>query len=307
MSAEVEPQEVQAILEAVRPAAPAGRAGSGQVAARDFARPLRLSPRQLEDLRGRLQGSLGLCEKELARALRGNASLELAELSEVSAEGLFADLAQPFAVARFEVGSQPGWAVWEIQGALGAVETALGALQPATAARGLSAVERRLLEKLFAALLSRLVSGLGIDVQRLRVLEKAEEAGTWHEGGAAADRQRLRLHLVLEGPGGTSAIDLYLPGVAARPSAETPPREVLPAHLRAVVVEISARLGRSDIAFGELLEIEVGDVVPLSTPVGAPLRVLAEGVDCAAARLGCSDGQLAIQIELVGESADEEP
>jgi hypothetical protein len=47
-------------------------------------------------------------------------------------------------------------------------------------------------------------------------------------------------------------------------------------------------------------------VIPLSTEIGAPLRVLAEGVDCAAAYFGCSEGRLAIQIDQVGPGADEE-
>lgn len=306
MSVQVEPQEAQAILDAVRPEGSGAR--GEQVAPRDFTRPLRLSPRQLEDLRERLPRVVGQCEKELARALRTAVSIELSEIAEISADGLFADLVPPFALLRFEAAGQPGWALWELPGALAAVETALGALQPSNAPRPLSAVERRLLEKLLSEIVPRIGSGLGLNLDRLRVVEKAEEVGNWTEGGPAADPQRLRLHLALEGPGGASGIDLYLPGIGARPAAEGPKTQAeLPAHLRAVVVEISARLGRSDVAFGQLLEIEAGDVIPLSTPLGAPLRVLAEGVDCAAAHLGCSDGRLAIQIEQVGPSADEEP
>lgn len=304
MSTSVEPHEAQAILDAVRPAASGGAPGG--VEPRDFGRPLRLSGRALAELRRKVQGVLGDCEKELSRALRGEHALELAEVGEVGVEGLFDELAAPFALVRLDVGGQPAWARWDIAGAVAAVEVALGAPAPSGSERALSAVERRLVLQLLSSLATRVGAALGLAVGAGCAVVDPEEAGSWSDGGPGADRARLRLHLAFDGPGGPSGVDLWLPGVAGEADAAEAPLERLPPHLDEVAVELSARLGARDVPLSELLAIEEGDVIPLDTPSDGLLEVLAEDVPCARARLGRSEGRLALRIETAGPSRDED-
>jgi flagellar motor switch protein FliM len=298
VTANIEPHEAQAILAAVRPAAQAGAPAA--VEPRDFGRPLRLSARALEEVRKRVQGALTPCEEKLTRALRAPIALELAELGEVSADGLFDELAEPFALVRFEVGGQPAWLRWDCAGAVAAVESMLG-MQAATAgARALSAVERRFFLELAESITGPIARALELDARAARVVADADEAGAWTDGGERADSARLRLHVVCSGLAAATGIDLWLPGVASNERERVAPPEALPKHLDDVAVVLSARLGSREVPLAELLAIEAGDVIPLETSADGWLDVLAEDVPCARARLGCSAGRLALQIEEVG-------
>ena len=304
MSANVEPHEARAILDAVVPAV--GSAPGSVVAPRDFARPLRLSGREREELAQRVQVALSEAAKELGRALRGDVTLALAQLREESAEGLFDDLTEPFALVRFNVGGQPAWARWDVGGAVAAVEVALGAPAPSGGERSLSGVERRLLLRLLTGLVKRVAAALGLKPGVGQVVEAPEEAGAWSDGGVGADRARLRVHVAFEGPGGESGIDLWLPGVGSARGETPAPLAALPAHLDEVTVALSARLGACSIPLVELLALEEGDVIQLEAPEDGCIGVLVEDVPSARARLGRCDGHLALRIESIG-GADDEP
>lgn len=297
MTAPIEAREAQAILAAVRatqqdvPAA---------VEPRDFGRPLRLSARALQEVRRRVQVALGECELKLARALRSPIELELAELGEVSVEQSFAELAEPFALVRFDVGGQPAWLRWECAGAVAAVESMLGLPSATAAERTLSSVERHFFLELAESIAGPIAQALDLAAREPRVVAAADDAGSWTDGGEGADSARLRLHIVCNRLGSTSAIDVWLPGVTAGERQNEAPPQAFPKHLDDVAVWLSARLGARDVPLSELLAIEAGDVIPLETATDGWLDVLAENVPCARARLGCSAGRLALQIEEVG-------
>ena len=116
------------------------------------------------------------------------------------------------------------------------------------------------------ALLQRVAAALGVTLANPRMISKREDVGAWNDSGTGADRARLRVQLDFEGPGGPSAIDLYLPGVRAPGDEQGGTLESLPTHLAPVSVELAARLGACDVPLGELLRLEVGDVIPLDAP-----------------------------------------
>ena len=305
MSANVSPEETRAILDIARRGSGARADAPSKVEARDFEKPLRLSRGEMESVRARVTASLEGVALELSQALRGDCTLELVELAEVNAERVTEGLSDPArppsppAIVRFEVARQPGWLVWDGASAVAAVESALGAGPPATepAARALSAVERASLRRMLSGAITRLAGALGLSAASLTVPESVEAAGDWRDGGASADPQRLALHLALEASTGVSVLKLYLPGF--QPAAPRSARELanaVPAHLHGVSLELAARLGSSDVSLREMLALEVGDVIPLSTLVGEVLRVYVEGEPCAVARLGRKDGNLAIRI-----------
>lgn len=302
---QVEPEEAQAILDAVRADDSAGPAGSS-VAARDFARPLRLSQRSLDELRKRIAAVLAPCEKELSRALRGAHTLALSEMREVSAEGLFEDLGAAFVVQRFAVDGQPGWFVWDTAAAVAAVEVVLGAPQAAASERALTLVERSVAGRMLEGLLQRLCAAIDVRVSDARMVAKADDLGSWRDAGPRADRARLRLRLELDGPAGRGGLDLYLPGVRRDDGEPEAIAGALPGHLDPVAVELAAHLGTCDIPLGELLSLAVGDVIPLDTPEDGTLAVLVENVPCARARWGTRHGQLALQIQDVTRPDDDQ-
>jgi flagellar motor switch protein FliM len=303
VTANVSSEEAQAILDIARRGSGARANAPSKVEARDFEKPLRLSRGEMESVRARIAASLEGVALELSQALHGDCTLELVELAEVNAERVIKGLSDPAqspappAIVRFEISRQPGWLVWDAASAVAAVESALGAGPPAAepAARALSAVERASLRRMLAGAITRLAGALGLSAASLTVPESVE--AILGDGGASADPQRLALHLALEAPTGASVLKLYLPGF--QPAAPRSARELanaVPAHLHGVSLELAARLGSSDVPLREMLALEVGDVIPLSTPVGEVLRVYVEGEPCAVARLGRKDGNLAIRI-----------
>lgn len=305
MTSNVEPEEVQAILDLT--AEDAGH--PTEVVPRDFARPIRLSPAELEAARLQLRQALPAAEAELSRALRSAHALQLVEADEANVEGLFANLEEPFAVVRFEVGGQPGWLVWESSAALTAVEVALGASDPrAVEPRRPSAVERSVLVRILSAVLGKFAATLGIEIERARVPEIVDDLGSWRDGGPASDRRRLHVHLAFDGPGGASAMRVYLPGIDPRegPARSRAQAPALPAHLEQVKVSVAARLGQSEIPLAELLAIEPGDVIPLAAPADEALHVYLEDRPCARGVLGSHHGNLAVQITEVGHEEEEQ-
>lgn len=310
MASNLLPEEIQAILDLL----PKGADGApaGEVSSRDFHRPKRLSTEGRAALVEQVARLAPELERELGAALRGKLELELADLDEVHSEGLFAGVEPPFAILRFEVKGEPGWAVWDLAGAVAAIELALGMPEVAEgSARKLTSVERTMLKRLIGLPLQRVARLWKLPVENPRVVDIPEELGSWRDAGATADAQRVLVHLGLRGPGGASSLKLYLPGVV--PSAQpSPPQKKGPAvtqppeHLAPVPFDVCVRLGSAEIQLADLLQLEVGDVIPLGSRVDEPLRLVVEDRVCADVRLGTRDGELASKIERVRPRGREE-
>jgi flagellar motor switch/type III secretory pathway protein FliN len=274
---------------------------------RDFARPIRLSPRELDGIEARLAKRLPEVAAGLERALRGKHALRLVEVSEVGCEGLFDALGGPLAALRFEVAGQPGWLVWDLLPALAEVEVALGSGEPEVSApRSLSSVERKVMQRLLSPVVEATVEALGLKPASLAVARDPGELGSWRDGGERADRRRLCVHLALDGPGGPRVLRVYVPGVDPRRGASKRPAPALPTHLEQVKVELSARLGASDVPLAELLELEPGDVIPLGVEVGGLLTVQVENRRCASAHWGLKDGRVVLRLQELDLEFDEE-
>ena len=300
MSGNVESREVRAI-----PDPP-------QVAPRDFRKPLRLSPKELESIRRHVQRSLRALERRLQPTLREENRLDLVGVVEISATGLFSDLSLPIAMVRFAVDGQPGWVVWEVPRAIQAIEVVLGAAEAAEEVeRELSPVEKKILTRLLSTVVQEIAGGLGLSPTDWAVVDLLETVGDWRDGGETADPQRLEISLDMVGPRGGSTVRVYLPGVRGRrsaaASAEPAPDEAeVPEHLAELPMEIRARLGSTQVPLGELLELEVGDVVPLGVRADEPLRLLLESRTWATARLGSKAGMLAVQVEELAQSGQDD-
>ncbi len=296
MASNVEPEEVQAILDLTQPA---DGAPPAQVAPRDFERPLRLGPDDFEDVQLKLRRTLPEVAEGLAAALRCPHELELLEVAEANVEGLFSSIEAPLATLRFHVAGQPGWLIWSPVPALRAIEVVLGAAEaPEIEARELTSVERGMLVSLLSIVVTKLCSGLGVEPGGFSAPEATDDLGNWQDGGALADRRRLHVRLSFEGPGGASQLRLYLPGIEPAAPAENSAKAApaLPRHLEEVRIGVAARLGQSEIPLSDLLAIEVGDVIPLQSPVEEPLVVFMENRPGAHGVLGSKNGNLAVRV-----------
>lgn len=276
-----------------------------EVSPRNFSKPRRLSPDEIQDVRKRAREALPGIAEHLTSSLRKTHELEVLEVNEVDAATIFSAVPEPFAIAKFDVGGQPGWLVWESAAALSAAEILLGASEPgAPEARAFSTLERRSIERLLTPIVAAMGAFLGLKTSDLSVLHSVDGIGSWIDGGANAEPCRLRLALTFDGPGGASHLDLYLPGIHPHRAGEraTQPAAALPQHLEEVEVNLVARLGANHIPLAQLLSIEVGDVIPLEAPVTEPLRLYVEDVPqpCGRGHLGSKQGNLAIRIEQIG-------
>jgi flagellar motor switch protein FliM len=273
----------------------ASKPAKAGVSTRDFTKPLRLSPRQLEALKTHVLTALPHGRDALKPFLRNEHELTLTAIEEISSDGLFANLAQPMALLCFEMDGQPGWLQVDPAAAIGAVEVALGQQAPAQPQlRAMTTVETSLFARMFASLIDALVDGWAPKPQKHRVIEDPDEVGSWRDGGAKAEARRLRLEIKFDGPGGASSMSAYLPGIDPKSVEETAqPAAALP-----------ARLGSAEVPLSDLLAIEVGDVIPLELPIGSELSVVVEEIPSLKAEFGHSGGQLALRITEIESSSN---
>ncbi len=324
MSQNVEREEVQAILEAMDDGLEASR--PVEVQPRNFRQPRRLSRQRLQYLAQLVNATLqGVCH-DVASPLRQHHKISLASISEVNVLGLFEGYEPPFVVDIFECGGHVSWILWDSAAAAASVETILsgpppvepepsedtesedeeGEADPAPStppepvARRLSASECRVIEALLQKILVPVAKALGLETSGSRLAQEPEELTTLEDCGPDADPRRLMLHFLFEGPGAPSDIRIYLPDVGEEdPVSETEEEHdevTLPEHLEQVSLGLSAYLGSVDVPLSELMELEVGDVIPLGVEIDSPVDIYIEDRCCARAAWGTHHGLQAIRV-----------
>jgi len=299
---EIEPDEAIALAEA------AGVDGRAQrraavVSLRDFSEPRTLSADRIAHIRGSLGSRLQSITNALAGPLRGHPTLAIGEVAEMNAHGLFDGFVRPFLVYGFECGGGLGWIVWSPVAARRAVDRVLSG-EPRDPDEStnpiLTRTERRVVGSLLSEITSRIGDALGIETGAGEVWQEAEELTTLEDLGPDSDSRRLLVHLTaqLDGDDESTDVRLYLPGIAdPEGDEEEEDGGAAPPHLEAVDLELSAHLGSTWVPLSELLELEVGDVIPLDARVGALVEVEIEETICARARFGAKDGLMSILIQ----------
>lgn len=310
----------QAEIDALRSGA-SRPARSVDVALRDFAHPRTLSTKRLRHLSKSLSARLGTVANNLAGPLRNYHKLQLGEVAEITAHGLFDGFVKPFIVLGFPCAGRLGWLVWDSNAAATACDIVLSGPAPPPAegevaqdgagsersAKALSRTESCVVSSLLDAIVAQLADALHLEVERGEIWQEPEELTTLEDLGPDADSRRLLVHLVFEGPGGPSEMRVYLPGVVAEDDEEGKPvTAAAPPHLAGVGVKLSIELGATMVPLRELLQLEVGDVIPLEAHVGQPVGVRVEEQVRALARFGTHRGRMAAVIEQLTTAQDEE-
>lgn len=327
MSESIEPEEVQAILDAVDTG---GSVVPAEVQPRNFRQPRRLSRERLQYLASLVNASLqGVC-RDIASPLRHFHKLTLASVSEVNVLGLFQGYEPPFLVDVLECGGHVTWILWDSAAATASVETVLSGppvevvpeegeegeaapevqLPAIPEARRLSQSECRVIEALLNKILVPVAGALGLEISGGRIAQEPEELTSLEDCGPDSDARRLMLHFLFEGPGGPSDLRIYLPDVGeedalAESGAGATP---LPGHLQLVRLDVSAYLASVDVSLQELMSLEVGDVIPLGVEAGSPIQLFIEDRPCAKATWGRAGAQQAVlirSIETTGSPIEE--
>lgn len=300
MSAQLDPEEVQAIADAM--GEDASVKAPAPVSERDFSIPRRLS---LEVIK-RISETLRNLEPSLKRAYQSivPASIEIEPVGvrEITARKLFDNLQQPFLVARFTHAGAPGWIVWEPAQAIAAVQSALGMpdvdvneIDPSVE---ISYVERRLMARILQELIGPLTERFRFEMNDLFIAEKLDDLGSWEDEGVAADAHRLCIELSLTTLDSTQTLTLYLPGFLPAEVDEDLDLEKIkaPPVLRAVPVDVHATFDPIEVPLAQLLQVEVGDVIPIAPIRSARLTLSVGDRPVAHAELGRNYERLAVKI-----------
>jgi flagellar motor switch protein FliM len=290
----VSPEEIEALVGG-------GEEASSQevVELRDFRQPRRLSTAQQHTIRTALTQVIPTLEAGLAIWLRTHVTITLQELGEASAVGLFDEFEDPLAIQTCNVGESHGWIVWDNESALRSVITSLGTeipedLEP----RSLSPMEIGLATDILGVFADHLGAALGLEITPTAFSQDVRAFLAQHELDPGGDPQRLFLHLEMESPFGDQSLRFYLPGILPSVTPKrTAPLSSVPIHLDSVSIEISAELASVDVSLTDLMNIEVGDVIPLGVPIGSQAILRIEGDRAGSALWGQSNGVIAISIQ----------
>lgn len=295
MSADLSPEEVQALLDDRRESA----AGES-VSPRDFRKPRRLSRERIAALRSTIERRLPDVETMLATWYRKDVPTRLEGIGEIATAGLFDGLEEPFVLLCFRIDGVQGWAIWENHAARNAAAIALGGNvdESEKDPRRLSTLEQGVVRELCGSVAAHCAGRLGLTIEDPELVQDARAFLLAVDAGLDADPQRLYLHLALDAEGGESTLRVYLPGVSggAATDANASATIDLPSHLDDVPLEFSARLGSVELALSDLLGLEVGDVIPLDTDAQSPVNLYIDDRPAGRAQWGSHDGHLAIRI-----------
>jgi flagellar motor switch protein FliM len=296
VSNDLSPEERQAVLDEQRGDAVPG----GTVSPRDFRKPRRFSREGLGGVRRTLERQLPGLETLLGTWYRQDVPVRLEDLGEIATAGLFDGLEEPFVLLCFRIDGVQGWTIWENKSARNAAAIALGGAveEGKTEPRRLSTLEQGVVRDLCEGVSKHCAEQLGLCIESPELVQDARAFLLAVDAGLDADPARLFLHIAIEAPDGESILRVYLPGVTSgtNTSQSAPAGLALPKHLDDVPLEFSARLGSVELALADLLELEVGDVIPLDTDSRSPLNLYIDDRPAGHAHWGSHHGQLAIRI-----------
>ncbi|MFT5292072.1 MAG: flagellar motor switch protein FliM [Planctomycetota bacterium] len=297
MSANVEPEEVEAVLVGI---ADESR-DAVQVESRDFRRPQRFAPATLYLFGQALKKSLFTLPNALEGTCGVKLGLSLASIGEVTAEGLFEDTGDEALLLKFLVDGQPGWMRWDAMEATALAEALLGSSSRETETRALTRLEERLVGEPLVSIVAVLAQVLGLETSGFDFAADANAAGTWRDGEGEIDSHRLDIELDITRAGSEgSTMHIYLP-IQADTKAEQAPQVDLPDHMTDVSVEVCVQLATAEITLSQLLQLEVGDVIPTDVAVDDPAVLLVEDRPFARGHLGTHRGRFAVRLSATQE------
>jgi flagellar motor switch protein FliM len=273
--------------------------------------------------RGRLPG-LEIIAERFSREFRVKLSQQLARSCSVQADGIettsFASfskgLSHPSNMHLFKLKPLRGQALlfFSPELAYHIVEAQFGgsvqrARKPAAKARDFSQIEQRILAKV-AMLALDVFQDVCAEFYQLEVVYSSSESNPLTLQIASPSDQVAQLKSEVEIDGCTGMLAFCLPLSMLAPLRErlssghqgsTGDKRAgkdlrIVRHLKQTEVQVSVELARGTVKVRDILALQVGDLLELSTPAGDPARVYVEGEAKYLANVGASRGSKAITI-----------
>ena len=254
-------------------------AGAEAVTPRDFARPRRLSSRQLDSLGKQLSSCLPKIERELAARGCGGFRLSLFHVEETTETAFLSSLEERgFFVQSLNIGDAAGWIQWEPKGARSAVEESLGCSATPDPDASLSELERSLAGDLVMTIASGVAAELDLPLSQGEDFVEQRLLQAVVDGAPSGDEQRLSVALELASARGRSKLYLYLPGVTPTedPAHQESQPTALPGHLDDVEVSVRAELQSIELPLEGVLALEEGDVITLGSGSDTTARLVVD-------------------------------
>jgi flagellar motor switch protein FliM len=313
-------EEIDALLSAVHsgsvPASPAAPAPPREVVAYNFRRPSRASKEHIRGLALLHEDLSKLASSSLSGVLRTMVDLEVAAVEQVTYAEHMLSMSSPTCAFVFKMEPLSGEAVLEVSPNLAFVmmDRLLGGSgQAVSAPRDLTEIERAVMERIGHRLMLDLAQAwqqqqLGTFQVRLLNLETNPQLVqvTAQNEVILAIAFRLKIGDV------TGGITLGYPYLLVEPmldrlgvrkrtqaSAAGPTPDVRSFVLRELSqspLGLRAVLGHASITVRDLLDLRVGQVLPLVAPSSRPVRVDLNDVPKFAGRLGTHRAHLAVEI-----------
>jgi flagellar motor switch protein FliM len=274
------------------------------VVARDFREPRRLSATDLDALRYPLESAAAAVLDTVKLVVPVDIAMEAIEIGEASLDGVLLNDGAEFVGAVCDGVAGISVLTLDALSAVAIAEVALGADESATPeARGLTPLEKNVLDRLLVRALERALQSLQITAKDGRAV--ANRALMAREIGAGGDPRRFALRIPLAIGTTRAVVHLLLAGVkvpASKPApallaAKHAKKLALPAEIAPTNVDLCAVLARTDILLSELLALEPGDVITLDGAPGQTIGIEIEGQLRARARFGVRDARLAVRIQ----------
>lgn len=270
------------------------------VATRDFRRPMRIGPAQLDGLKKKVNSCLPPIEQAMVPRFGGDLALTLTHIEETTRSSFLDSLEErDFFVQSFTLNGQSGWIYWAPADARRAIEKSLGCGSSAVIDTPLSSLERSLAGGFATEIAARLSSELGATLSDGdRFIEKRTLQASV-DAAPADDEQRLSITLQLVADTFSSELRFYLPGVTSAETQGSPIQspEALPEYLNEVGVVVSAELASLELPLQDVLNLEEGDVLALGPRSEMRAQLTLNGRSAGTATYGRDGERLALRVE----------
>lgn len=314
MAPGMSPEEAGGLLRTMRMGGAEGALKGHQVRLYDFRRPDKFSKDQLRTLVTLHENFCRALTTSLAASLRTSAQVEATDVEQCPFSQFLKDLHDPTILGILSMAPFNGNPLLEIEPdiAFPMLDRLLGGPgKGVVRGRAVTDIEVMVMRRIFNTILEALVEPWRSVAEVTPRLEGLETNPLFVQFIPPTDVVAYLRFSVRVGPASGemklclpySMLEPYLPQLSARywlvrEKAHRPAGEEakIVRELSDVSVPMTARLGHGRITVGELLDLEVGDVIQLDTSTEAPVDLLVKGRRKFRGRAGRSGRHLAVQV-----------
>ncbi len=289
----------------------------------DFRRPDKFSKDQIRGLQMIHESFARLLTTNLSARVRSVVQMKVVSVDQVTYEEFTRSLLNPTVLSLFVLEPLEGTSILEINPSLvfAVIDRLLGGKgEPLRKPRELTDIEMTVVRRLIDDFLSALEEAWGHVVELKLRLEGIESNPQFVQIAPPNDMTAV---ITIDAKIGEAEgmINLCFPYFVLEPIVsklsaqywfsavrkETPPEMVenLRKRLERVLIPVSAELGSSTLTVGELLDLDIGDVILLNQRVGALVNIKVGERVKFRGRVGTVGKKLAVQIESLVEEGEE--